>query len=101
MARSLLTECVNTCSMQRMYIVYMFACTHARTGGLTARTTTSKMSLKSHPPPKDEKWARFKYDMKKKWEPVYEQRIGALKHAVFLKILVITQSRISLPRPLP
>jgi hypothetical protein len=34
------------------------------------------MSIKSHPPPKDEKWARWKYDMKKKWGPVYEKRIG-------------------------
>jgi len=57
--------------------VSVYSRVHMHAGGLTARTATSKMSLKSHPPPKDEKWARFKYDMKKKWEPIYEQRIGA------------------------
>jgi len=45
-------------------------------GFLTARTNTSEMSTKSHPPPKDEKWARWKYDMKKKWGPVVEKRMG-------------------------
>ena len=45
-------------------------------GALTARTTTSQMSLRSHPPPKDEKWARWKYDMEKKWGPKLEKNLG-------------------------
>ena len=57
-------------------------------GNLTARTSTSDMSLKSHPPPKDEKWARWKYEMKKKYGPVYEKRIGTA-HAACPCLLVV------------
>jgi hypothetical protein len=88
------TGCWTTCSRLKLSCTLcvrarLWVCTHAEydvsihvytrtyTGALTARSSTSKMSLKSHPPPKDEKWARFTYDMKKKWKPVYEQRIGS------------------------
>ena len=88
------TGCRTTCSRLKLSCTLrvrarLWVCAHAEydvtihvdtrtyTGALTARTSTSKMSLKSHPPPKDENWARFKYDLKKKWEPVYEQRLGS------------------------
>ena len=46
-----------------------------RLSARTTRTSTSKLSLRSHPPPKDEKWARFKYDMKKTYDEKYREKV--------------------------